>query len=95
MPFNEFWKIYPRRVGKLDAEKAFIRATRRFEVDEILEGAKKFAQMKLGEEIKFIPHPATWLNQGRWMDEYPDESKPSYSEHWNRIVAKQIAERSH
>ena len=22
-------------------------------------------------EARFIPHPATWLNQGRWQDEQP------------------------
>jgi hypothetical protein len=23
------------------------------------------------EDRQFIPHPATWLNQGRWDDEAP------------------------
>ncbi len=44
--------------------------------DELIEGAKKYHNknldmktFKLKDEGKFICHPATWLNQGRWEDE--------------------------
>lgn len=42
---------------------------------EIIEGAKRYRDSqidrqtyKLKEDGKYTCHPATWLNQGRWMD---------------------------
>ena len=42
---------------------------------EIVEGARRYAQSLVCTktftrkvEEKYIAHPATWLNQGRWMD---------------------------
>ncbi len=72
--FTEFWEAYPRRVGKGAAERIFLR----LKVDEALletmlnaiERAKHSkAWNKNGGE--FIPHPSTWLNQKRWLDEVP------------------------
>tara|TARA_Y100000310_G_C20547942_1_gene746559 strand:- start:832 stop:1149 length:318 start_codon:yes stop_codon:yes gene_type:complete len=41
--------------------------------EEILAGAKKFRDSiskdyKVEMDQQFIPHPRTWLNQGRWLD---------------------------
>lgn len=41
--------------------------------DEIIDGVKayraqQFIGFKLKDDGKFICHPATWLNQGRWED---------------------------
>jgi len=66
--FDEFWDIYPRKVGKQDACKAFERALRNATVEEILEGVKRF-KADPNRVPTFTPHPATWLNQGRWSDE--------------------------
>lgn len=77
--FDTFWKIYPRRIGKLDALRAYTQALRHSTADEINEGAKRFAQERAGEDPKFTPHPATWLRAGRWMDEVVDAA-PSAAE---------------
>jgi len=44
--------------------------------DEILDGAKRYRKSqidlqtyKLKDDGRFTCHPATWLNQGRWLDE--------------------------
>jgi len=37
-------------------------------VDEILSGAIRFAHDPNLPIEQFIPHPATWLNAGRWED---------------------------
>ncbi|MCE7762923.1 hypothetical protein GQL56_09745 [Pseudomonas putida] len=72
--FAKFWKLYPRKVGKVNAEKAWAK----LKVDSAL-----FARMvtalaawtvsadwtKYGGQ--FIPHPATWVNGRRWEDELP------------------------
>ena len=64
--FDEFWKNYPRKVGKEAAKKAFRKV--RVPVEILIEAIGKQAetdQWKRG----YIPNPATWLNQGRWEDE--------------------------
>ena len=71
--FDEFWEHYPRarRVGKGDARKAFERACKRASTDRIVAGVRRFAadpNLPSGDEVQFIPHPATWLNQDRWDD---------------------------
>lgn len=66
--FEEFWSHYPRRVGKLAARRAYERARKSARCDEILAGVMRY-RMRMPDEERFRPHPATWLNQGRWMDE--------------------------
>jgi len=67
--FDNFWAIYPRKVGRANAEKAFAKASHAVGVDKILDAVKPYADSVSHKEKKFIPHPATWLNQGRWDDE--------------------------
>ncbi|MDY0891856.1 helix-turn-helix domain-containing protein [Frigoribacterium sp. CFBP9030] len=71
-PFGMFYKVYPRHTGRLAAEKAFRAALKKATADEILAGARRFAadpNLPSREEQRFIPMPATWLNQGRWDDD--------------------------
>lgn len=78
--FERFWKTYPRKVGKLDAEKAWKQMARSYDVDAIVRGAEIFARACTyeGKEMQFIPYPATWLRAGRWMDaELQETIKPS------------------
>lgn len=76
--FESFWAIYPRRTGKLEAFRAFGRAQKLAPRDAIMAAAVIFAQACKGKEERFIPHPATWLNQGRWDDLPAASAKPSY-----------------
>lgn len=72
--FDTFWTAYPVKVGKDAAKRAF---TKRKPTAELLgEMLNAIAEQKtslawIKEDGQFIPHPATWLNQGRWMDEVP------------------------
>lgn len=67
--FDEFWAIYPRKIGKLDAQKSYDKAIRLTTIDKIRTTAQNFAAQCNSSEPQFIPHPATWLNQGRWDDQ--------------------------
>lgn len=70
--FESFWSAYPRKVGKDAAFKAF--SKRR--PDDALLGEMLAAiaaqglvdRCRKGED-RFVPHPSTWLNEGRWTDE--------------------------
>jgi hypothetical protein len=66
--FDDFWKVYPRRIGKGTARKAWDKATGRTEPNVIIAGAIALAGQ--GIETKFIPHPTTWLNRDGWEDDH-------------------------
>jgi hypothetical protein len=73
--FLDFWDTYPKRVGKIEAQRAWNKAIKAGVLPEsILEGAKRYAS-DLTRDPQFTAHPATWLNQGRWMDD-PVVSSP-------------------
>jgi hypothetical protein len=65
--FDRFWAVYPRKVGK---DAAFSVWQRRHPDVEVILAAVQ-AQAPLWDDPKFIPHPRTWLSQGRWLDELP------------------------
>jgi hypothetical protein len=71
---KQFWPAYPKKKAKDDALKAFLkRKPDQALVNLIL---KALAWQALTEDWvkeggKFIPYPATWLNDGRWTDEQP------------------------
>jgi hypothetical protein len=68
--FDEFWSIYPRKVGKDRARRAFEAALKRAEAEAIVQGALKYRHdAHRIEEPEFTAHPTTWLNQDRWIDE--------------------------
>ena len=68
--FLSFWKAYPRKVGKGEAFKAWKKAKlpALTSIVEAVETQKESKQWKK-EDGRFIPNPATWLNQRRWEDE--------------------------
>lgn len=79
--FEEFWKTYPRKVGKGAAQRAWhnTRKIRPANIVAIVESHKR-SPAWIKEDGQFIPHPATWLNQHRWEDEVktaPATSAPS------------------
>ena len=65
--FDSFWSTYPRRTAKGAAEKAWSKVTADHAV--VIEAAELFASRCQNTDPKFIPHPATWLNQRRWEDD--------------------------
>lgn len=68
--FDEFWMIYPRKVGKLTAKKSWekLSAENKQKALEAIEQHKQFWEKK-ETEWDYIPHASTWLNQERWHDE--------------------------
>jgi len=68
--FNDFYKQYPRKVAKKAAEKAWNRLTFTEQTIALTAISKHNEYWQQTEtEMQFIPHPATWLNQGRYEDE--------------------------
>lgn len=73
--FERFWLAYPRKIGKGAAIKAWKRATLP-DIESILLAVER--QMRSEQWTKdggqFIPHPSTWINQMRWLDEAPERN---------------------
>lgn len=78
--FERFWSEYPKKVGKGDARKSFLKiAPSEALLGEMLAAiaaASASFQWKK-DKGQYIPNPATWLNQQRWEDELrPDMGMP-------------------
>ncbi|WGH91433.1 hypothetical protein QDX21_07140 [Auritidibacter ignavus] len=74
--FETWWEIYPRKVGKERAAKAFATATEKATLEELNKGAENYRRAVVGKDPTYIAHPATWLNSGRWTDEPDKEITP-------------------
>ena len=68
--FERFWKVYPRKVGIGNARASFEKAIKKASVDQMIEAVEKQRQSRQWKDDggKYIPLPATWLNQERWGD---------------------------
>jgi len=84
--FEIFWKAYPRKSGKGKALESWNKLKPSQDLQEqILEAVQ--AQCKTEQWKKdngqYIPFPATWLNQSRWLDSPKimlDPAKEEYNE---------------
>ncbi len=65
--FDDFWKVYPLKVGKKPAQAAFAKAIKVATLEVILEGARRYASDP-NRHPSYTAHPSTWLNQERWGD---------------------------
>lgn len=85
--FEAFWQAYPRKIGKDAAYKVWKR--KRHELPPPEELAAILARQCHCEQWQrdggqYVPHPATWLNQGRWQDEIEGQTGTvmDYPEGW-------------
>jgi hypothetical protein len=70
--FELFWNLYPRKVSKKKTLSIFLKIDLK-EFDDIVKGVRNL--INTNTEIKYIPHPSTWLNQERWKDELEIQNK--------------------
>jgi len=87
--FERFWKEYPKKIAKPMALKAFIKINPDEELlREMLSKLSAYKETDQWQKDKgrFIPHPATWLNQERWQDVLDDDNEeiivPEYAKKW-------------
>lgn len=94
--FERFWKAYPKKVGKEAARRAFEKVKQPVEL--LINAIEKQLQGEQWqkEDGRYIPNPATWLNQGRWEDEVKpaktaQRMNPSGTEAFKNAVADLLA----
>ena len=71
-----FWAQYPRKVGKLTAQRSWQKMPddhKQKALEAIVEHRKYWVAK--GTDWEFIPHASTWLNQERFEDELVIEQK--------------------
>jgi hypothetical protein len=67
-PFEEFWALFPAKVGKGAAKKAFekVRKSNLVEFQDLMEALRRYV---VKTDDRPWCHATTWLNQERWTDE--------------------------
>lgn len=95
--FDEFWTLYPRKVEKKVALKAYLQVLKSGATpDALLQAVKGYLQQieRDGTAVKFIKHPATFLHEDRWRDylpqpeETPEEYRARHDAEMKRLQAE-------
>lgn len=71
-PDEIIYSAYPKKVGRQDALKAIRNALKAVAFERLLEMTQAYAAamaLWTEDERKFIPHPSTWFNHGRYDDD--------------------------
>ena len=67
--FDQWYSLYPKKVGKGAAAKAYAKAVKSISPAELLAASIPRLAELAKRDPQFIPHPATWLNSGGWQDD--------------------------
>lgn len=70
--FARFWEAYPRKVGKGEARKAWVKVVKSgVDLELVIAGAVRYRDdpMRRRKDIEFTKHPGPWLNAERWTDQ--------------------------
>lgn len=75
--FGAFWLVYPRSKQSEKAKQAWRDAIDRgADPDHIVKAATAYANERSGQDPKYTPFPATWLDRGCYDDEPDPEPGP-------------------
>ncbi len=77
--FDDFWQVYPKKVGKAAAKRVWSRKRLDGKADRIIEHLVERVRSDAQwlESLRLIPNPQTWLNREGWDDEYERGSRSS------------------
>lgn len=67
--FDKFYSHYPKKTAKSAARRAFSKAIRKASVHAMIDAVERQKKTPQWRDFQFIPYPATWLNDERWLDE--------------------------
>lgn len=93
--FQKFWEAYPKKIDKQGSYKAFKNIPNIEKLlDKILKDISHKKQFQWGN-VKYIPHPTTYLHQHRWEDEVEgqiDDVEEWYKHYWDDKTKTQKVE---
>lgn len=71
--FEQFWKAYPKHVGKAEAARAWVDMKLEPRADEIVAAiARHRAAGRFSDDPRYILHPVRWLKYRRFEDDVAD-----------------------
>ena len=70
--FAAWWNLYPRKVGKGAAQKAYRSARKKATAEALAAAIDAQGPLLMARGSQYCPHPATWLNGERWRDNPAD-----------------------
>lgn len=70
--FENFWEIYPRKISKRDALKAWLKLDPDPNLCDRIAWAISWQVHTWDKLCVYVPYPATWLRGERWNDEMPE-----------------------
>lgn len=76
--WDDFWTLYPRRVAKKDAQKAWAQMSEAQRMSAVVACAN-WRKIWAAKDAEYLPYPASWLRGERWEDELP--SSVSHASH--------------
>lgn len=79
--FETLWKMYPRKIGKPKALKAYQKARKSgVTFEDVQKGIEAYKQQikALKTETEYIKHGATWFNGECWKDDYTYTPRKTY-----------------
>lgn len=85
--FKAFWSAYPAKKAKPAALKAWAKVQADGQTQAAILAAiqrDKASEQWTHEGGRYVPHPATWLNQRRWEDEGPTQAAANANAWWQR-----------
>ena len=83
--FDEFWKLYPKKKSKGQAERAWSKIKRPVETLSVIKTALEWQRVSQDwskEGGQYIPYPASYLNAKGWEDEPKTKTAAPKSGFW-------------
>lgn len=75
--FEQFWDLYPKKVGKKEAEEIFEQLTPEDQSAAINNISRLYSQTP----TKFVPNPSNYLRDARWEDMAIEQTPKSYNDY--------------
>ncbi|MEO5713587.1 MAG: hypothetical protein ABIT37_08855 [Luteolibacter sp.] len=89
---EDIYHAYPRKVAKADAIKAITKAMKNSDPVALLGKVQEYAAAIGWQEMRFIPHPATWFNQQRFNDDPKGWAQPTNGHHPTGVAPGKLQE---
>ena len=90
--FAAWWALYPRKVGKGQAMKAYTAARKKATAEALTAAVEAQGPLLMARGSQYCPHPATWLNGERWRDEpaalQTSDPKRFTRSDWEHLMAR-------
>lgn len=79
--FDTLWSLYPKRVARKDAERAWAKLSEADKMQAITALVDWARVWRARGEMQYVPHCSTWLNGERFHDELPQDCSPRHASH--------------